>query len=316
MYLLYDADPTVPGSKPQREPPAQLSTAHAHELNRMEHDIMSAMGIYNASLGDQGQEKSGRAITARQRQGSIGSYTFTDKFGSALTYSTKVVIDLIPYVYDTERILRITGDDEKELTVPINAVPGGQAVSEIGQVDEHMMSYRENISKYINDLTIGRYNFVVSMGASYTTQRQEASAMILDLIQAVPKIGEVTADILIKNLDIPGADEIIKRVKKLIPPEIRGLEPGEEPPPPPPPDPKFLVEMRKLVIDMRAEDRKEFEAMVGAIKDLAEAESKERGSQLAEYTSFMKEIRDGVTVLSQQREAQQAQAQLPQGGAM
>lgn len=285
-YLLYEPDPNVPGAKPTREMPPQMSSAHANELGRMEHDIMAAMGIYSASLGDQGQEKSGRAITARQRQGSIGSYTFTDKFQNALTYSTKIIIDLIPHVYDTERIIRITGEDGREMSVPINATPNGQAMRESGPVDEEMVSYREEVSKYINDLTVGKYDVVVTIGPSYTTQRQEASAMILDLIQSVPQIGLATADILIKNLDIPGADEIMKRIEKIQNPET-------------PPDPKMLVEMRKLVIDMRTEDRKEFEAQVKAITQLAEAESKERGNQMAEYTTFMKEIRDSITAMAQ-----------------
>ena len=288
MYLLYEPDSRVAGGKPTREPPAQISTAHAHEINRMEHDIMSAMGIYSASLGDQGQEKSGRAITARQRQGSIGSYTFTDKFEGAMTYGTKVIIDLIPHVYDTERVVRITGNDEKQSTVPINAAPNGQAMMEAGQVPEDLISYREEVSKYINDMSVGKYDVRVSIGPSYTTQRQEASAMILDLVQSVPQIGLATADILIKNLDIPGADEIMERIKQL------------QQPAPEPPDPKILVEMRKLVIDMRAEDRKEFEAQVNAIKALAEAESKEIGNQLKEYTAFMKEIRDSIVATQPQ----------------
>jgi hypothetical protein len=302
MYLLYNPDPSVPGSKPQREVPPQLSSAIANELGRMDHDIMAAMGRYQASLGDQGQEKSGRAITARQRQGSIGGYTFTDKFGGALNYSTKILIDLCPSVYDTERIVRIIGPDEKEMSVPINAVPDGQAMRDVGEVPDNLVSHRPEISAYVNDLSVGRYDVVATVGPSYTTQRQEASAMILDLIQSVPKIGIATADILIKNLDIPEADEVIKRVRKLIPVEIRGLEPGEQPPPPPPPDPEILVEMRKLIIDMRAEDRKEFEAQVKAITQLAEAESKERGQQLQEYTETMNQIRADVQVMSQMQQ--------------
>ncbi|GAG07964.1 unnamed protein product, partial [marine sediment metagenome] len=120
-YLLYEADPRIAGGKPQREPPPVLSTAIANELVRMEHDIMSAMNIYQASLGDEGQEKSGKAILARQKQGTTGSYTYTDNFQSALIHSTKIILDLIPYVLDTERVIRILGDDDSEKEIPINA---------------------------------------------------------------------------------------------------------------------------------------------------------------------------------------------------
>jgi hypothetical protein len=293
MYLLYNPDPTVPGGRPTREAPPQLSTAYAHELARMEHDIMSAMGIYQAQLGDEGQEKSGKAILARQRQGSIGSYTFTDKFENALVYSTKIIMDLIPHVYDTERIIRITGEDGTDKEVPINAVPNGTAMRRTeGIVTPKQLSIRPGVTDYINDLTVGKYDVAVTVGPSYTTERQEAAAVLLDLVQAIPQLGMATVDLIVKNLDIKDVEELVERARKLVPVGIRDPEPGEEEQQQQqPPDPQIMIEMQKLLLAQQEENRKEFEARVKAIKDLAEAESKERGSQLAEFTAVVNQLR-------------------------
>lgn len=288
MYLLYDGDPSVPGGKPTREHPPQLSSGYASELGRMEHDIMSAMGIYQASLGDEGSEKSGRAILAKQKQGSIGSYTFTDKFKNALIYSTKIVMELIPFVYDTERIIRITGEDGSEKSVPINAVPNGPAMRAIGdEVSDDMISVKPEISQYINDLTVGRYDLVVTIGPSYDTQRTEAAAIMMDLVEIIPQIGLATADILVKSLDLPGSNELVKRIKKMIPVGLRDKEPGEAEEVAKPPDPEIMIKIHE-------QQRKDFEAITRAIKDLAEAESKEKGSQLAQFTAIANEIKNMV----------------------
>lgn len=126
-YILYESDQEQPGGKPYREPPPQLSTAIAAEIARHEHDIMSTMGIYREHIGEDKGDKSGKAILALQRQGNIGTYVFTDNFQTTLTYSDHALINLIPHVYDTERIIRILGEDGKEMAVPINARPGNSS---------------------------------------------------------------------------------------------------------------------------------------------------------------------------------------------
>jgi hypothetical protein len=203
------------------------------------------------------------------------------------------VIDLIPHVYDTERIIRITGEDGAEKSVPINAVPGGQAMTRAGKVPEDLMSYRKETSEYVNDLTVGKYDVMATVGPAYSTQRQEAAAILLDLIQAIPQIGLAAADILVKNLDVKGADELVKRVKKLVPPNLREPEPGEQPAQQQP-DPEIVLKMQQQMLDLREAQRKEFETLIKAIKDLAEAESKEKGNQLAEFTAIANQIKQMV----------------------
>lgn len=309
MYLLFDADSNMPGYGPKREAPPQLSTALANELMRAEHDIMSAMNIYEASLGDRGEEKSGKAIIARQKQGSVGSYTYTDNFQTALIYSTKIILDLMPHVYDTERIVRILGDDDSEQEIPINARNNAPFMENFKDLSKNLMV--QNAKGYINDMSEGVYDVRVTIGPSYTTQRQEALELLVALAEKIPQFGLAAIDLIVKNMDVPGAEELLERCKKLVPPGLREPEPGEEQiqAQEPPPDPKVMLEMKKLELAGITEMRKSYEGHAKAIADMMKAEAVERGEQLAEMTALMNELR---TQMMPEQGAQQTNQ--PTGG--
>ena len=221
-YLLFEPDIAVPGGMPKRESPPQASSAYLAQIAQHDHDIQAAMGLYNANLGDKSNEKSGKAVIAKQRQGDTGSYVFVDNMEYAQTYEVRALIDLIPHVYDTERIIRILGSDGKERQVPINARPS--FVDSISDYDGPRSKRDEAISKYVNDLTVGKYDAWVTIGPSYQTQRQEAADSMMTFIQAVPSTAEKVIDLVAKNMDWPGADEFVERTK---PASVTGAD-GQE----------------------------------------------------------------------------------------
>lgn len=309
-YLLYDPDPMAPHG-PRREMPPMLSTAIAAELARMDHDIMSAMGLYKANLGDDGQEKSGKAILARQREGDTGAYAFTDNFAVALTFSGKVLIDLIPKVYDTEDIIRIRGEDDEDMEVPINAVMNSSELSGLtGKIQGVNSDYKGPLvfdpqkSPYVNDLSVGTYDLRVDIGPSYTTQRQEAAAQLIDIVKTIPQAGLAAIDLIVRNLDLPGGNELAERMKKLVPIGIREPDPGEEMPQQPP-DPKII----ELQLKERDLVRKEFEATVKAVADLMRAEAAQIGNQVQE----MKLVVDQMKMQQQGQQADQQHALAARG---
>jgi hypothetical protein len=118
--------------------------------------------------------------------------------------------------------------------------------------------------------------------------------MLLDLVKTAPGIGQMIMDLIVKNMELPHSEELISRLKKMVPIGIREPEPDEQALPEQPPDPRIMLEMAKLELQKIDLQRKEFEAQVKAIKDLAEAESKEVGSQLAVMTAMMGEIRSKI----------------------
>lgn len=259
-FLPFNPDPQAPQG-PQRQSPPLPSSGILSEMSRLEHDIMSAMGVYRASLGDSSSEKSGKAIMARQRQGNIGTYAYTDTMNTCLTRSAQIIVNLIPYVYDVETVQRIRGDDGEEKQVPINARLGLQLPDTI---DKDLVSE----GQYLNDLTVGTYDVRVKIGPSYTTQREEAFSKIIELLSKVPSIIPAVIDLLVKNYDMPGSQEFIDRLKKLVPPELMG-EDGQGPPGPTPED---IAKLKEMQLKEREQTRKEFATKAVAAKQFSEAE--------------------------------------------
>ncbi len=207
-YLLYEPDPNAPGAMPQRSPAPEPPVALIQESAIASDDMKGTTGIYDAALGNRSNEQSGRAILARQREGDVGTFHFQDNLNMSLTRLGVVLVDLIPRIYDTEREIAIIGADESEEFVPINK----QIMSDQGE------------PILLNDLSQGRLQVRVKIGPSYTTKRIEAADSMVQFAQAVPQSAAVMGDLIAKNMDWPGSDEIAERLKRAIPPEILGPE--------------------------------------------------------------------------------------------
>lgn len=217
-YVATDASGN-PMAPPQRQgftgPPAG---ALQEALNASD-DMKSIVGMYDASLGAKSNETSGRAILARQREGDVSTFNFTDNLSRAIRHAGRILADLIPKVYSTQRIIRIIGEDGGTQNVPINqeTQPLPDHAKKMGEQAQGIM--------HIYDLTSGKYDVTCETGPSYTTRREEAAAQMMEFMHAVPNAGAVMGDLLVKNLDWPGADEIAERLKMLLPPQAQGQNP-------------------------------------------------------------------------------------------
>lgn len=236
----------------------------------------------------------------------MGSYSYVENFQVALTYSTQILIDLIPKVYDTERIIRIRGEDGAEKMIPVNAREDSDLFSRKDISRDYIVPPSDGVTKYYNDLSVGKYDVIVTIGPSYDTQRQEMVTMLLDLIASMPQVGPAMLDILIQNIDMPGVDELVKRAKKLVPVEIRGLEPGEEPPQKEP-NPEVIIELKKLQLDFMKMINKEFETRTNAIAKLMSAEAKQQGEQLKGIASFVEQMRESMIARQQKDQGEPTQ---------
>ncbi len=174
-------------------------------------DLKAVTGIYDGQLGARSNETSGRAILARQNQGQTANFHFQDNLGMSIRLTGRILVDLIPKIYSGPRVMRILGEDGKHEMVPVNQ----QAEHEGEQI---------NIQ-----LDAGRYDVAVSMGPSYQSRRQEASAQLIELVKVNPMVSQVAGDLLIATMDIPGGKEIAERLKKALPPQVR--PPDENQPP-------------------------------------------------------------------------------------
>lgn len=252
--LVYNADPQAPGP-PARQPPAAVSQAEMAQAAQAIDDIKATMGIFDRSLGASSQEKSGRAILAVQAQGDNATYDFPDLFAAAIAYCGRVIVGIIPEVLRNKRTIR--------------------ALAEDGSTQSHTI----NDGTPEMDIVDGKYEVQVIVGPSYATKRMEQAEKTIALAQAVPQIGAVGADLIVRAQDIPGSDELADRLKKTLPPGLAKPEDGEEPPPPPPPDPKLMIEMRTAKADIELKEAQK--EKVDAEKEGVELQNQMLAAQLS-----------------------------------
>jgi hypothetical protein len=197
---------------PQRAQPPMASSGLLQAKSGAAEDIKATTGQYNASLGMGSNERSGKAILARQREGDVGTYHYGDNLARGVRHVARQLVDLIPKIYDTQRIARIIGEDGETKMVKINPEQD-QPVNKI--VDE-----RGIVVEKIYNPGVGKYDVVATTGPGYATKRQEALEAMAQLLQGNPQLWAVAGDLFVKNMDWPGAQEMAKRFQKTIDPKL------------------------------------------------------------------------------------------------
>ena len=231
--LEYDV---VPGaSPPERQAFAGVPAGALQEALNASDDMKNVMGLHDASLGARSNETSGKAIMARQREGDVSTFNFTDNRNRAIEHTGTILVDLIPKHYDVARIIRGIKEDGSTYSVPINqpVVPKqnpeqqpapGQPMQEYEPAPQGLDPEMQGIVKMF-DLTTGKYDVTVSSGPSYTTKREESAEQMMEFIRVFPQSAPLIGDLLAKNLDWPGADEVAARLKAMLPPQAAGQNP-------------------------------------------------------------------------------------------
>lgn len=219
-YLPYNArgQDGQPLPTPQRVDPATIETGWAAASQQSLADLQSAFGMFEANLGQKSNETSGKAILARQREGDTANFHYIDNQALAIAQCGRVMLQAIPRIYDTARVVRILGEDEQSKFIRIDPnMPTSYAETKAGEI-------------YINP-NIGKYDIAVTVGPSYTTRRQESAEAISQLVNGNPQMMGVLGDEWVKLMDWPNADKLSKRLKALLPPELRQDEEknGESP---------------------------------------------------------------------------------------
>ena len=197
---------------PSRAQPPMASSGLLQAKAGASDDIKSSTGQYDSSLGATSNERSGRAILAREKQADTGTYHYVDNLARAIRHSTRQLVDLIPKLYDTQRIARIIGVDgetDQAAIDPSQPMPVKKIQDERGIV----------IKKIYNP-SVGTYDVAVTTGPSYMTKRQEALDAMSQLLQGNPQLWAVAGDLFIKHMDWPGAQEMAKRFAKTIDPKL------------------------------------------------------------------------------------------------
>lgn len=176
----------------QPEPPPAGIMAAAQSMTT---DLMQVVGIFDPSQLPQGNI-SGKALQGQQQQVDMTNFHYYDNLTRSIRQTGRIILDLVPKIYDRERVLRIIGDDGKPEILTIN---------QFGQ-DE------DGIDKILNDVTVGQYDVVMDTGPGYNSKRQEAVDSMMALFAADPSLIQQAGDLLVRNMDFPGADTIADRL--------------------------------------------------------------------------------------------------------
>jgi len=203
--LTYDESPS--GARPEQVRPPELSQSLYQQYQRALEDIHTSTGMYGARLGEQGNEMSGSAIDARTRQGSYSTYVAFNSVNRAITSGGRIVNQMIPRVYDTERVMTLMTPDKGRQDITVN-----QAMDEYG-------------SRIQNDLTKGTYEVRLQAGPSYEGQKAQALESLNMVLAANPQMITLLADLYAENLPLTNTLEITNRLKTIVPKEI--LEAGK-----------------------------------------------------------------------------------------
>ena len=189
---------------PQRIDPAQVPMAAVNAMKEASDEIKATSGIYDASMGAQSNETSGKAILARQRQGDNSTWHYQDSLVRAINLMGKILIELIPKIYDVPRTIRTLGEDQTDKVILVNQM----------HFDEDRGENR------LYDITVGRYDVITDVGPSYESKRMEVAENLTNIVQSIPALGQYAGDLLVRALDFPQASELADRLKRTIPPQI------------------------------------------------------------------------------------------------
>jgi biotin carboxyl carrier protein len=180
---------------PQRLQPEAPPMGIVTALEGLNADLMAVVGIYDPSMLPQGNQ-SGKAIQGQQQQADMTNYHYYDNLTRSIKQTGRIILDLIPTVYDRERVLRIIGDDGKGEIVNVNE----RTTNEMG------------VETILNDVTVGEYDVTMETGPGYNSKRQEAVDSMISMMGVDPDLMKQAGDLVFRNMDFPGADIIADRL--------------------------------------------------------------------------------------------------------
>ena len=195
-YIRFNAIAGI--AKPAREPQTQVPQAIVSMMQSTAYDIEDHLGRYEASKGEAGNERSGKAIIARINQSDKGTFTFVDNAANSIIAGLKQIVELIPKIYDTPRALNVLGENGERESVPVNQ----PVVNENAEITTQ------------NDLTVGKFDVIASIGASFGSKREEMVKSMIESMQYAPQLAGIIAPMIFKYSDWPGAQEIAAKLEQ------------------------------------------------------------------------------------------------------
>jgi len=219
-------------------------------------DMKSTTGIYDAALGARSNETSGVAIRQRQAEADISTSHFSFNMAASLKRAGDIMVNAIPRIYDTQRIVRILGEDDTGKPISIN-----------------QMQVQRGAISVMNDLTQGRYDVAVNIGPSFATRRQESLEMLQSMISNNPQLTMQFLDLIFELADVPNGEQIKKRARKIMPPGLVENDDTDNEQIDPAQQQAAMMQQKAAEIEMRKKDAETSEKEAQAKKANAQADN-------------------------------------------
>ena len=219
---------------PQRQPFTGVPVGEMQLALSASDDMKATIGLFDPSLGAKSNVTSGVGLRQQERQGDVATFHFVDNLSRAIRHTGRILIDLIPKVYSTKRVLRVIGQDQKPKTVQVspdaaqaNAQAQGEAMERAGvrasmaPADQQQAAYQAALQEELGeiariyDISSGKYDLTVKAGPSFSTQREAAREEIVDVIRSVPAAAPILGPMYLRNSDWPGADEAADKIEAM-----------------------------------------------------------------------------------------------------
>jgi len=285
---------------PARQAPAQLEAAMIQQMQVIEHDVKTSLGMFKEALGEGKPQQSGKAILALTRESDTGTYHFSGNLGISICHGTRIMIDLIPKIYDTEEVMQMLGEDGQLDQARIDPNQP-QAVRPIPQPDGSV--------KKIYNLGVGEYDVTVTVGPSYNTRRMENAALFTDLANSAkdPASAAILHYLAVKNADLSGEPDPSELLKVMLPPPVqRVMDKDQEPIPP-----AVAQRMAQLEQALQIADQENKELKSGVV----ETQMKVQAHQQEVIAKMEINAQEKQMELSMQKQHDDAQLQLDQAKA-
>jgi hypothetical protein len=188
-----------PAPVPTRLQPEPPPVGIMESANAIAADMQMVIGIMDPNQLPSGNI-SGKALMGQQNQVDISNFHFQDNLSKSIRHTGKIILDLIPKIYDTQRVVRIIGADGQPDMVTLN----------------QPQQTAEGITKVLNDVTVGEYDVVMDTGPAFSTRRQMAVEAMMPLM-AKQEVFQAAGDLFFRNMDFPGADTIADRLAAMNP---------------------------------------------------------------------------------------------------
>lgn len=205
---------------PKRAENPTMAQAYIQGMQVAQTEIQMVSGQFEANMGQQGNERTGAAINAKQKKGDASTSHYRNNLSLGIQFTGKILVDLFPKIYDTTRIVQIMAVDGTDMEVEID--PAAQ------KAYMETTTHAGVVAKRVLNPSIGKYWAEADVGPAYATRREEAFNAISLILTQGPELVSICGDLLFQSADFPLADEMARRLKRMVPKQALGDGPSQE----------------------------------------------------------------------------------------